>query len=59
MNTEEFCGSKGGQWVCTRGFDEGVRPKLDRYKRGKAMVLQDKGEEQAEANYSYYRILYS
>ena len=56
----EFCGNKGGQWSHTRGFDEGVRPKLGRWKRRKGQLrLQDTDEEQAGVNYSYYRILYS
>ena len=56
----EFCGSKDGQGDHTRGFDEGVRPKLDRGKRRKGQLrLQDTNEEQAGVNYSYYRILYS
>ena len=53
MGAREVSGVKQG------GFDEGVWPKLDRLERGMTMGLQDKDEEQAEVNYSYYRILYS
>ena len=57
MSRGENLWIKGEVSEFSQCFDEGIQPKLDRGKVEDRWDLQDKDEEQAGVNYSYYRIL--